>query len=86
VVCKVSGFITNSKDKTPSVEEIAMVVDHVYDCFGPDRVMFAGDWPVCTLAMSLAEWIAVLQQVVAERPAAEQKKLFHDNAARFYGV
>jgi predicted TIM-barrel fold metal-dependent hydrolase len=86
IVCKVSGFITNSKGKTPGVEEIAMVVDHVYDCFGPDRVMFAGDWPVCTLAMSLAEWIAVLQQVVANRPAEEQKKLFHDNAAKFYGV
>jgi L-fuconolactonase len=86
VVCKVSGFITNSKGKTPSVEEIAMVVDHVYDCFGPDRVMFAGDWPVCTLAMSLVEWVATLQQVVADRPRAEQKQLFHDNAARFYGV
>ncbi|MEX2142323.1 MAG: amidohydrolase family protein [Pirellulales bacterium] len=86
VICKVSGFITNSKGKTPSVEEIAMVVDHVYECFGPDRVMFAGDWPVCTLAMSLAEWVATLQQVVASRPVAEQKQLFHDNAARFYGV
>jgi predicted TIM-barrel fold metal-dependent hydrolase len=86
VVCKVSGFITNSKGKTPSVDEIAMVVDHVYECFGPDRVMFAGDWPVCTLAMTLAEWVATLQQIVAGRPRADQKKLFHDNAAKFYGV
>ena len=86
VVCKISGFITNSKGKRPSVEEIALVVNHVYDCFGPDRVMFAGDWPVCTLAMSLAEWVITLQQVVANRPIAEKKKLFHDNAARFYGV
>jgi L-fuconolactonase len=86
VVCKVSGFITNSKGKRPSIEAIALVVNHVYDCFGPDRVMFAGDWPVCTLAMSLAEWVATLQQVVADRPLADKKKLFHDNAARFYGV
>jgi predicted TIM-barrel fold metal-dependent hydrolase len=86
VVCKVSGFITNSKGNSPNLEEIALVVNHVYDCFGPDRVMFAGDWPVCMLAMSLAGWVTTLQQVMADRPRADQKKLFHDNAAMFYGV
>jgi predicted TIM-barrel fold metal-dependent hydrolase len=89
VVCKVSGFITNDNGtprKKPTPEEIARVVDHVYDCFGPDRVMFGGDWPVCTLAMSLGEWVATLSSVVKNRSEADQKKLFHDNAAKFYGV
>jgi predicted TIM-barrel fold metal-dependent hydrolase len=86
IVCKISGFISNSKGHKPSTEEIAAVVSHVYDCFGPERVMFAGDWPVCTLAMPLAEWVATLKQVVADRPMADQRKLFHDNAAQFYGV
>jgi predicted TIM-barrel fold metal-dependent hydrolase len=86
VACKVSGFITNSKGKKPSLEQIATVVDHVYECFGADRVMFAGDWPVCTLAMPLAEWVASLKKVVGARSEAVQRKLFHDNAARFYGV
>jgi predicted TIM-barrel fold metal-dependent hydrolase len=49
-------------------------------------VIFASDWPVCTLAMSLGEWVTALQEVVAARPTAEQRKLFHDNAARLYGV
>jgi L-fuconolactonase len=86
VVCKVSGFITNSQGKKPTPEQIAAVIGHVYECFGPDRVMFAGDWPVCTLAMSLADWVAAVRQVVADKPAAEQTRLFHDNAAKFYGV
>jgi predicted TIM-barrel fold metal-dependent hydrolase len=86
VVCKVSGFITNSQGKKPAPEQIAAVIRHVYECFGSDRVMFAGDWPVCTLAMSLADWVAAVREVVADKPAAEQTKLFHDNAARFYGV
>jgi predicted TIM-barrel fold metal-dependent hydrolase len=86
VVCKVSGFITNSQGKRPTPEQISAVVNHVYECFGPDRVMFAGDWPVCTLAMTLAQWVAAVRQVVAERPMSEQRKLFHDNAAKFYGV
>jgi predicted TIM-barrel fold metal-dependent hydrolase len=87
VVCKVSGFITNddqSPRMIPTTEQIARVVDHVYDCFGPDRVMFAGDWPVCTLAMSLGEWVGVLGSVVKDRPPQDQKKLFHDNAKSFY--
>jgi L-fuconolactonase len=86
VMCKVSGFIANAKGHRPSAEEIAAVVKHVMESFGPDRVMFGGDWPVCTLAMPLSEWVETLRQVVADRPLAEQKKLFHDNAASFYGV
>jgi predicted TIM-barrel fold metal-dependent hydrolase len=86
VVCKVSGFITSAPGRKPSPDEIAFVVNHVFECFGPDRVMFAGDWPVCTLAMPLAEWIATLRKIVADRPLADQKKLFHDNAAKFYGI
>jgi L-fuconolactonase len=86
VVCKISGFITNSPGKKPTPEKIAAVVNHVYECFGPDRLIFAGDWPVCTLAMSLAQWVSAVRQVVADKPAAEQRKIFHDNAASFYGV
>ncbi len=86
IVCKISGFISNSKGHKPTPEEIAAVVNHIYENFGPDRVMFAGDWPVCTLAMPLAEWVATLKQIVADRPAADQKKLFHDNAVEFYRV
>jgi predicted TIM-barrel fold metal-dependent hydrolase len=86
IVCKISGFISNSKGHKPTAEEIAAVVNHVYDCFGPERVMFAGDWPVCTLAMPLAGWVGTLKQVVADRPMADRRKLFHDNAAQFYGV
>jgi predicted TIM-barrel fold metal-dependent hydrolase len=85
VVCKISGFITSAGRK-PRADEIAPVVDHVYESFGPDRVMFASDWPVCTMVMPLAEWVGMLREVVTDRPAPVQAKLFHDNAAKFYGV
>jgi predicted TIM-barrel fold metal-dependent hydrolase len=52
----------------------------------PDRVMFAGDWPVCTLGATFAEWVAALQTIMAARPEAERRKLFHDNAERVYGL
>ncbi|HEX4589101.1 MAG TPA: amidohydrolase family protein, partial [Gemmataceae bacterium] len=59
---------------------------HVLDSFGPDRVMFASDWPVCTTVATLAEWVHALQTIVRERPEEQQAKLFHDNALRVYGL
>ena len=46
--------------------------------------MFGGDWPVCTQAAPLAQWIEALRGIVRDRKEEEQKKLFHDNAVRFY--
>jgi L-fuconolactonase len=48
--------------------------------------MFAGDWPVCTRVASLAQWVGALKEVVKDRSLQERRKLFHDNAARFYGL
>jgi predicted TIM-barrel fold metal-dependent hydrolase len=67
-------------------EDLAPIVNHCLDQFGPDRVMFASDWPVCTLGAPLAQWVDALKQIVASRPRDEQKKLFHDNAQKFYGL
>jgi predicted TIM-barrel fold metal-dependent hydrolase len=84
IVCKVSGFIASAKKGEWSAEDLAPVVNHTLEVFGPDRVMFGGDWPVCTLAASFAQWVDALRAVVKERRAEEQRKLFHDNAAKFY--
>ncbi|HUQ70889.1 MAG TPA: amidohydrolase family protein [Planctomycetaceae bacterium] len=62
------------------------LLDFSMDTFGEDRVMFAGDWPVCTLRATFAQWLGALKEIVAKRSAEFQRKLFHDNAAKFYGV
>jgi L-fuconolactonase len=54
--------------------------------FGPDRVMFGGDWPVCTLAATYRQWVEALKSIVKNRAIEKQRKLFHDNAAKFYGL
>jgi len=85
VMCKVSGIVvTANKDWKPN--DLAPNINFTLDTFGEDRVMFAGDWPVCTLRASFADWVNALKQIVKDRPIAFQKKLFHDNAAKFYGV
>ena len=83
-VCKVSGIVASTKGRMWTADDLAPFINHVLDSFGPDRVVFGGDWPVCTLGAPLAGWVKALRQVVAERPEAHQRKLFHDNAVRVY--
>lgn len=85
VVVKVSGFLASAPGFGQwKMEQAAPIINHTLDTFGPDRVMFAGDWPVVLLAATYAQWLGTVRQVVSERPADQQKKLFHDNAIRVY--
>ncbi len=85
-VCKISGIVARVDPGHWSPDDLAPIVNHCLDSFGPDRVMFAGDWPVCTRGAALADWIKALRAIVSRRPQAEQRKLFHDNAVAFYGL
>jgi L-fuconolactonase len=86
VICKVSGIVASAKPEDWKPADLAPIINHVLREFGPERVIFGGDWPVCTLAASFKEWVEALRWIVRDRPVAEQRKLFHDNAVRFYGL
>jgi predicted TIM-barrel fold metal-dependent hydrolase len=84
VVCKVSGIVASTRGRPWTPDDLAPVINHVLNVFGPDRVMFGGDWPVCTLGATYRQWVEALKTVVRDRPEAERRKLFHDNAERVY--
>jgi len=86
VVCKVSGIVASARPGKWSADDLAPIVNHTIEAFGWDRVMFGGDWPVCTLASTFRQWVEALKSIVRNRPEADQRKLFHDNAVRFYGL
>lgn len=88
VVGKVSGFIATAPERGKAkIEDLAPIINHTLDSFGPDRVMFGGDWPVCLLGVEkYADWLNALKAVVKDRTEDQQKKLFHDNAIKFYGL
>jgi predicted TIM-barrel fold metal-dependent hydrolase len=48
--------------------------------------MFGSDWPVCRRAATYRQWVTALKEVIRGRSEAEQRKLLHDNAVRFYGL
>lgn len=86
VVCKISGIVAQVV-KGWTADDLAPAINFCLDQFGPSRVMFGGDWPVCKLGgASYAQWVDALKQIVSSRPLEQQKKLFHDNAQAFYGL
>jgi L-fuconolactonase len=84
--CKVSGIIVSATPGKWKADDLSPIVNHTLDTFGPDRVMFGGDWPVCTQVATYKEWLTALQSIVKERSEEQQRKLFHDNAVRVYGL
>jgi predicted TIM-barrel fold metal-dependent hydrolase len=85
VVCKISG-VMEAASGTVGDDEYAAVINHCLDRFGPDRVIFAGNWPVVNRRGSLGAWVKRLRSVVRDRPDVQQRKLFSDNALKFYAL
>jgi len=86
VVCKISGIIVTADKDNWKPADLAPNVNFCMETFGEDRAYFAGDWPVCTLTASYREWADALKWIVRDRSATFQRKLFHDNAAKFYEI
>jgi predicted TIM-barrel fold metal-dependent hydrolase len=84
IICKISGIVSRVPETPLTADDLAPIINHCLDVFGPDRVVFAGDWPVCLRGMPLRSWVNLLKAVVANRPEKDQRKLLHDNAVRFY--
>jgi len=86
IVCKISGIVSRAVPDRWKPEDLAPIVNHCIEVFGPDRVMLASDWPVCTRAATLGQWVGALKEIVRSREPSEQQRLFHDNAVKFYGL
>lgn len=85
LVCKISGIVARAP-RGWTADDLAPIVNHCLDAFGPDRVLFGGDWPVCLLGAPLRQWVDTLTRIVARRPLADRRKLWSENAVRFYGL
>ena len=83
VYCKISGIVARAETDW-NAETLAPTVNTCLEAFGEDRVVFGGDWPVCTLGASLSQWIAALKEIVSTRPTVVQEKMFSINAERLY--
>ncbi len=82
---KLSGLVTEAaRDWTEN--DLAPYARHVLDRFGPRRVMFGSDWPVCLRACSYDRWFEAASALTASLSDADCAAVFGENAARFYGL
>jgi predicted TIM-barrel fold metal-dependent hydrolase len=86
VACKLSGLPTYCKPGEATLDTIRPWAMHCIETFGPDRVLWGGDWPVCVINSDLPKWIGITRQLVGGLSAAEQKKILHENAVRVYRI
>jgi len=86
VVCKISGVATEADWKNWQPADLKVYFDHALECFGFDRLLFGGDWPVATLATDYQRWVETVQELFAFAKESERTKLFQTNAERIYRV
>lgn len=84
--CKVSGLVTEAGPDW-SAARIRPFLRHVAGAFGPDRLVFGSDWPVCTLAASYAEVLDLARGLLSEMFGPEEMaRIMQGNGLRFYGL
>jgi L-fuconolactonase len=83
--CKLSGLVTEAAPGAPRAA-FAEVADVILSAFGPDRVMFGSDWPVCLLASDYAGVVTLARQLTAGLSDAERRAVFASAAERVYGL
>jgi L-fuconolactonase len=86
VTCKVSGLVTEADWARWTVADLRPCFEVVLDAFGPERLMFGSDWPVCLLAAEYADVVAATRDLTGELSEAERGMVFADTAVGVYGL
>ncbi|MGY4739118.1 amidohydrolase family protein [Streptomyces sp. ATMOS53] len=86
VMCKVSGLITEADHATWTTADIRPVWDVLLAAFGPQRLMFGSDWPVCFLAGGWDRWAATVEELLDDCSPGETEAVLRGAATAFYGL
>jgi L-fuconolactonase len=86
VTCKLSGLVTEADWQNWRADDFKPYLDVAIAAFGPDRLMFGSDWPVCLLAGSYERVFAVVEDYARQLGTDMRAKFFGENAAKFYGL
>ena len=84
VHCKVSGMLTEADHQAWRAEQFRPYLDTVFEAFGPSRLMYGSDWPVCLFAGNYEQAFRLVDDYALGLTDAERAGLFGGNCARFY--
>jgi L-fuconolactonase len=86
VACKVSGLVTEADWSSWTPADLQPFVDVALDTFGPRRLLFGSDWPVCLLAATYRQVVEATRTTLIGLTATERAAVMGDNATRIYGL
>lgn len=86
VSCKVSGMVTEADWKKWKVKDFTPYLDVIFEAFGPKRVMYGSDWPVCLLAADYGRVLSLIENYTEKLPLEAQEDFWGNNAKRFYNL
>ncbi len=86
VTCKLSGLVTEAAWQGWQRSDFTPYLEAALDAFGPGRLMFGSDWPVCLLAAEYADVAGIVSDFLGRLSAAEQEAILGGTARRFYGL
>jgi L-fuconolactonase len=86
VYCKVSGMVTEADWGKWKPADFEPYLDVVFEAFGPERLMFGSDWPVCLVTASYAQVKSIVESYVDRHVPAAKAAIFGDSAIDFYAI
>ena len=86
VACKISGMVTEAEVTTWTPAQLQPYLDVVLEAFGPSRMLFGSDWPVCLAGCDYGRWKQTVEGWIAPLSAEEPRFILGGNACRLYGL
>jgi L-fucono-1,5-lactonase len=84
VAAKLSGLVTEADWRHWTIADLQPAVDVALEAFGPARLMFGSDWPVCLVAASYDRVHQTARELTAQLSDSEKSRVFHSNAVASY--
>jgi len=86
VCCKISGMVTEADWKNWKRDDFIPYIEAVIEAFGPNRIMYGSDWPVCLVAASYEQMLGIVDEYFSSFSETEQELFFGGNAVKFYSL
>lgn len=86
VYCKLSGLVTEADWQQWEPAHFTPFLDVVLEAFGPERLLFGSDWPVCKLAADYPEVKGLITDYISRLSDTEKAGIMGGNAIRFYNL
>ena len=86
VSCKISGMVTEADYKLWTEEQLNPYFETVLEAFGPSRLLFGSDWPVCLVATNYSSWLDLVKKMISKFTKEEQDLILYKNAQRIYNI